>query len=320
MITRTRASVVGMAAIAFASFLYMDHLGLQTGAFEHRRTATMSVVDTNGLLAGSKVLLRGVEIGRITGVASSAEDVQVSLDYDDSYRIPVDSSFRVDNLSALGETYLAVLPENESGPFLDDNAVIDTAKVTVPTTFKELSERLTRLLEQVDPQHIQEIFTEMDIALPDDVRVLGNLNRAGELLATAITQQADNLSTLMNTVQPLLLDSSTVPGDLSGTTPELRGFGEGFNELIDRIYFAMKVSPLRDAVKFGAKPFLSEGLQPFLDKSASDLNTLGVDLLPAARSATAAMSTVDVGQLLDNAMAATASGDAVTVHIRPPGR
>ncbi|WP_260325624.1 MlaD family protein [Rhodococcus aetherivorans] len=309
-----------MAAIACASFLYMSQLGLQTGAFEHSRTATMSVTDTNGLLLGSKVLLRGVEIGRITDVASSAEDVRVRLSYDDGYRIPVDSGFRVDNLSALGETYLAVLPMTESGPYLDDNAVIDTAKVTVPTTFKELSERLTRLLEQVDPERIQEIFTEMNVALPDDVRVVGNLNRAGELLATAITQEADNLSTLMNTVQPLLLDSSTVPGDLAGTTPELDGFGQGFNELIDGIYFAMKFSPLRDAVKFGAKPFLADGLQPFLDKSAADLNTLGVDLLPAAQSATAAMRTVDVGQLLDNAMAATASGDAITIHVRPPGR
>jgi hypothetical protein len=32
------------------------------------------------------------------------------------------------------------------------------------------------------------------------------------------------------------------------------------------------------------------------------------------------MSTVDVGRLLDNALASTGSGDAITVHLRPPGR
>ncbi|GGL10196.1 MlaD family protein [Nocardia jinanensis] len=319
ILTRTRISALGMAAIAAGSFLYMDSLGLRTEILEDRRSATMSITDTNGLLVGSKVLLRGVEIGNITDVDTDAQGVRVSWNYESGYEIPVSSRFRVDNLSALGETYLAVLPDTGSEPYLDDGAVIPPDRVKVPTTFKELSERLTQFLEQVEPARIQELFHELDTALPEDVRVLGDLEAAGELLAATITREADNLSTVMDTVQPLLLDSATVPGDLAGTTPELAGFGHGFAELVEGIHFAMVFAPLRDSVKYGAAPFIADGLQVFLDLSAADLNVLGVDLLPAARSASAAMQTVDVGRLLDNAMRATESGDAVTVNVQVPG-
>ncbi|WP_280343281.1 MlaD family protein [Nocardia neocaledoniensis] len=308
-----------MAAIAVLSFVYMDSLGLQTGAFEDRKTASMSVTDTNGLVTGAKVLLRGVEIGHITGVDTSAKGVQVDWNYEAGYQIPVDSRFRVDNLSALGETYLAVLPAASSGPYLDDGAVIDASHVTVPTTFKELSEKLTRFLEQVEPARVQELFKEINISLPDDVRVLGNLNAAGELLAAAMTRESDNLALLLNTIQPMLLDSATIPSDLARTTPHLAGFGHGFNELVDGIYFAMVFSPLRDAVKYGAKPLIADGLQVFLDKSAADLNILGTDLLPAARAAGAALQTVDISQLFANAMRATESGNAVTINVPLPG-
>ncbi|MFE2998613.1 MlaD family protein [Nocardia sp. NPDC059246] len=317
--TRTRLSVAGMAALAVASFLYMDHLGLQTGVAEHVRTASMAVTDTNGLVVGSRVLLRGVPVGQVTGISSSADHVSISMKYDNGYQIPVDSRFRVDNLSALGEAYVAVSPASESGPYLGENATIAPAHVVVPTTFKELSERLTRMLEQIDPDKIKDIFHEMDLALPDDTRVLGNLNHAGELLATMITNQSDNLTTLFNTLQPLLLQSSAVPADLANTTPSLGPFGTVLHDFINEMRWAQFKGPLTVGITDGVSPFL-KSLQGFLDKNADDLHTLGVDLLPGVRAGAAAMATVNVGQLLDNALAATDSGDSVAVHLHLPGK
>ncbi|MBJ8345181.1 MlaD family protein [Antrihabitans sp. YC2-6] len=319
MTIKTTLSVLGMASIAAASFVYMDRLGLETGAFEDVRVANMVVPDTNGLVVGSRVLYRGVAVGEVTEVSSSVDRINVAWKYDSSYDIPVDSRFRVDNLSALGETYLAVLPETAAGPYLGDNAIIEDERVTVPTTFKELSEKLTRMLEQVDLNQIQNIFDEMDLALPEDARVLGNLNSAGELLASTITEQSDALTKLLATVQPILLDSSTVPADLRDAAPYLADFGGGLTNVIDGMHFAVDFGPLKDGIEFGAGPFI-DNLQVFLDITAADLNILGVDLLPGVRSASAQLQTIDMARLLDNAIAATESGDALTVHVTTPGR
>ncbi|MFF3570091.1 MlaD family protein [Nocardia jiangxiensis] len=319
ILTKTRISVAGMAALAVASFVYMDHLGLETGVMEHVRTVSMAVPDTNGLVIGSRVLLRGVQIGHVTDITSSAEGASVAMKYDDGYRIPADSRFRVDNLSALGEAYVAVTPDTESGPYLANHATVNPAEVTEPTTFKELSARLTRMLEQVDPDKIRDVFHELNVSLPDDTQVLGNLNHAGELLATMITNQADSLTTVFKAMQPLLLRSGKVPADLANTTPTIAQFGSTFGELLNGIRFAQGRGPTTVGIRDGAGPFLVD-LQGFLDKNATDLHTLGVDLLPGVRAGAAAMSTVNVGQVLDNALAATDSGDSLTIHLRVPGK
>jgi virulence factor Mce-like protein len=319
MITRTKVSLIGMIVIAIASFLYMDRLGLHTGVGDEVRTAQLVITDTNGLVVGSRVLLRGIAIGYVTELTPSAERVDVTWEYDRSYSIPSDSSFRVDNLSALGEPYVAVLPTSTSGPYLEDNATISPDQVVVPTTFKELSERLTRLLEQVEPDQVQNIFATIDTGLPEDVDVPGNLSRAGELLASTFTQQSDNFTTLLSTLQPLLMSSETIPGGLRGVTPHLAPFGAGFSGVLDGIRFAVQKGPLRDGIEYGVSPFLVE-LQKFLDQSATDLNTIGVDLLPGVTAGATSMRTVNVGNLLDVLLESTTTEGAVTVHVPTPGR
>ncbi|MBC2639487.1 MULTISPECIES: MlaD family protein [unclassified Rhodococcus (in: high G+C Gram-positive bacteria)] len=319
MTVKTQLSIVGMVVIAVLSFLYMGRAGLHVSRFDDVRTATLDVPDTNGLVVGSRVLLRGVAIGHISDMTTSADHIEVAWNYENGRSIPADSAFRVDNLSALGEPYLAVLPSSNAGPYLEDGATVPASQVVVPTTFKELSERLTRLLEQVDPERVQSIFDTIDVALPDDFAVLNNLNRAGELLAATLSQQSDTLTTLFDTLQPLLMDSATVPEGFRGTTPIVAEFGSGFHDVLGGIRFATEKGPLRDGIANGASPFIGE-LQTFLDHTAPDLQVIGVNLLPSVQAGAAAMRTVDVGRLLDNVMAATTSGDALTVHLSPSGR
>ncbi|MFF2111221.1 MlaD family protein [Rhodococcus koreensis] len=319
MTVKTSLSILGMVVIAVLSFLYMGRAGLHVSRFDDVRTATLDVPDTNGLVVGSRVLLRGVAIGHISDVTASADHIEVAWNYESDRSIPADSEFRVDNLSALGEPFLAVLPSSAAGPYLEDGDTVPANQVVVPTTFKELSERLTRLLEQVDPVRVQAIFDTIDVALPDDFAVLNNLTRAGELLAATLTQQSDNLTTLFDTLQPLLMDSATLPQGFRDTTPIVAEFGSGFHDVLGGIRFATEKGPLRDGIAGGASPFIGE-LQTFLDHTAPDLQVIGVNLLPSVQAGAASMRTVDVGRLLDNVMASTASGDALTVHLSPSGR
>lgn len=319
MSRRTSLSIIGMTVIAVLSFVYMINSGLRTGILEKVKTARIEIPDTNGLVVGSRVLLRGIAVGEITAITASAEQIDVAWKYDEGVAIPADSTFRVDNLSALGEPYLSIRPDSASGPYLDDAALVPVSQVEVPTTFEELSERLTNLLTQVEPDKVQEIFRTFDIALPDDPRVYSNLSRAGELMASEISRNSDSFTTLLRTLQPLLLDSDAIPEGLRGATPYAAEFGAGFeNVLTDGVHFVVERGPLLSGITNGASPFIAD-LQQFLDATAGDLHTIGVDLLPGVSAGAQSLRTMDISGLLNNALTATASGDAVTVHIQNPG-
>lgn len=322
IITRNRLSATAMAAIAVASFAYLERAGLHLVDIGHTRTASMAVPDTNGLVVGAGVLLRGIPIGRVTDVTPAADHVEVTWEYSDAYRIPLRTRVRLDNVSALGETFVSVLPATDAGPYLPNNAVIPDQDVTVPTTIKDLSERLTRLLEQVDPDRVGEIFRTLDIALPDDAEVLANLSYAGTVLADTVIHQSDELTRLLNALQPLLLHSSDLGPDMAGATPEFALLGTRLSQMLDGLYqsvnFHMGDSPWwTPGLKYGATPVLQD-LQVFLDKTAHSLGVIGVDLLPAVQSSSAAMRTVNIGGLLDNALASAGPGDSVTVHLQLP--
>ncbi|WP_036511382.1 MlaD family protein [Nocardia aobensis] len=314
MITRTRVSVVAMTALTALSLLYIQRVGLDVDRFRDTRTATMTVPDTNGVLVGARVLLRGVPIGKVTAITPVAGGVRLALRYEDSHHIPVRSWFRIDNLSALGESYISVLPDTANGPYLADGAQVAADRVSVPTTFEELSARLTHLLQQVAPDQVQGIFHALDIGLPGGVQVIGDLNRAGSLLAAEFTEQTDNLVTLLSTLQPLLMRSGDVPASLAATSPQLAGFGVGFQDLLNSVRDAMRRGPLLDGIRDGASPLFGE-LQKFLDHTASDLKVIGVNLLPAAQAGGAALRTVDLGSLLGRVLAATDPPGALTVHV-----
>ncbi|WP_206032250.1 MlaD family protein [Rhodococcus sp. A14] len=313
--TKTRISVVGMLAMAVASFAYLGNLGLNVSPLQKVNEASLTVTDTNGLVVGSRVLLRGVQIGHVTALNASANGVELKWNYDRSYEIPIESTFRVDNMSALGEGYMAIQSSSSGGPFLENRSVVDSSRVSQPTSLQDFSKRLTLMLEQVDPDRVREIFASVDVALPQDASVLNNLNRVGELLANEIITRRGDLNKLLQIIQPLLQQSAPVPYALNGATPNIVEFGQGFANVINRYFDAVGLASLPDSIPYGVEPFLAES-QAFLDKNAMDLHVIGGDLLPSMTAAAASLRTLPVSDLLTNALAAADAGDALTLHLR----
>lgn len=311
---RVAVSMVGLSAIAVSSVLYMNVLGLGLEPSPYNREAEVTVPDISGLLVGSKVLMRGVPIGEIAALRPHADGVDVTWKYDDDYRIPADSRYRIDMLSALGEPYLAVNPPGTQGPYLEDSAVVPAGQVTVPTTVQELSARLTRVLDQVDPEQVRAIIGELDTALPDDGLVLVDLSRAWSLFAQMASAQKDDLAVVLDKVQALLADSAWLPGSLTATSVDLRRLGVDMGLWLSHSATdVVKFAPFPEGISEGTGPFINE-LQKFLDKASPGLQVLGVATLPAVRAAAGAIATVNIAQLLDSAITDSAGG-AVSVHV-----
>ncbi|MEO9330568.1 MlaD family protein [Gordonia aurantiaca] len=318
MSARTVVSLAAMLAISAISLVYMSSLGLPL-ELDDKKTASMTIGDSNGLVVGSRILLRGSDIGRVTALRPNAEGVRVDLEYENDVQIPTRSDFRVDNLSALGETYVSVSPVVESGPYLADGEHIDPSRVVVPATIKELSQRFTNLLNQVDEKKIQSIFAEIDRGLPEGSRTIATIERAGIITAAMMQDTSGSLNQVLTNAQTMLLDSGFIPPGLGGAAPHMASFGKGFDDVMSAAVSFTHFAPLPDALAFGTGPLLSN-IQAFLDRSAMDIKILAVDLLPAAQSSAQSLRSINLGTLLDRAMTATAVGGALSVEVSPRGK
>ena len=101
---RHAVSFLAFGLIVAYSVHYIFALGVRSGPPDDRVNVAMQVTDINGLVVDSNVLLRGVPVGKVTGIDTSMQNATVHFYIDKHYPIPVDSNVRLENLSALGES------------------------------------------------------------------------------------------------------------------------------------------------------------------------------------------------------------------------
>jgi len=311
---RNLLAVVAMILVAVVSVAYMIVIGLPVASDIGVRRASFTVPQSNGLVVGSKVLYRGVEIGRVTAVDTSPAGVRVDWNYDDQYRVPAGSTLRVDNLSALGETYINVVPTDAGGSALANGAEVAAEQVDVPTTVDELSARVVEVLEQVSPDQVATITEAMNTGLLTDRSLLTNLHMASGLLERTIVATRAPLETLLDKFQGLLVQGSQVSGSLAAAGPELTRFGSEFEIFLDWCVKFIVADNLPYELSEGAGVFLQHALDA-LDEAAPDLKILGDAGLPAVGDATARLRSVDLSQLLRTAMATAGDGTGLVIDV-----
>ena len=132
----------------------------------------MDVPDVNGLVVDSNVLLRGAPVGKVSGMRTSLQASTIDFYVDGQYRIPDDTEVRLENLSALGESYIEFVPRSDAGQTFQDGQRISTKSVTQQPSVSELTTSVVRVLNQLDPDAVKRIIGEADAALPDPNAVL----------------------------------------------------------------------------------------------------------------------------------------------------
>jgi len=199
-----------------------------------------------GLLEGSDVKVRGVNIGEVKGIRLVEGRAEVTLRIEDGEQIPVDATATIRPKTLFGEKYIDIDPgANEGvGPYLEDgDEIADTLGGF------ELEAVLTDLypvLEAVDPEDLTTVLTE----LAEGGRGLGQqINRSivnGEELSAMFAENAD-LTT------EFLTDLAALSDQLAGSAEDLVGIAEAGNvalptlvegeaELIDLLQQAGRLS------------------------------------------------------------------------------
>jgi phospholipid/cholesterol/gamma-HCH transport system substrate-binding protein len=309
------ASFAAFAMIVICAAVYIGSFGIRMGSPAHRINLSMAVPDVKGLVVGSSVLLRGVAIGKVTGVSSSVSDATIDFYIDGDQRIPVNSDVRLDNLSALGEAYVGFIPRTNQGPVLTDGQRIAAQSITVPPSISQLATSVVRVLNQLDPGQLERIVDEADVALPAPGEVLPNLSRASLLARNMVVGMHGKGQEVLDNLQTLLRNAGWVGPTLAELGPSVRATGDSASRVFTGMMNTVAWDNPKNIVLF--QQFLAR-IQSFLDTRAPDLKVIAQALLPQFQGIGGALMNFDSAQILSNALSDIPKEGAVTLHVTIP--
>ncbi|OZF05138.1 MCE family protein [Rhodococcus sp. 15-2388-1-1a] len=179
---------------------------LGPSALQGSITVTATTTDAANLGVGAGVTYRGIEIGRVTDVALSADglgaDIAVSLDPDAS--VPVGSPARVTDSNALGIQTLDIVPTTAEGPYLVDGDTLTVDDADRPRRLDEVITSISTLVDSIDPATVSSLTQTMGTALDGTGPALGRVIDDVDTLTRMLDAQAPALADILDTGLPML--------------------------------------------------------------------------------------------------------------------
>lgn len=312
--TRDVISYLTFAAIIALVLAYFGTLGLRVSPPSNRINLSMDVPDVNGLVAGSNVLLRGAPVGKVVNTTTSIQAASIDFYIEGEYPIPVDTEVQLQNLSALGESYIHLMPRSEGGPMLKDNQRISTESVVQPPSISELATSVVRVLDQMDPDALARIIGESDAALPDPVDVLPNLSRASTVFNNMLNGLDGQGRELLSNFQTLIRNSEWVNPHLTSLTPDVVYIGVAGQDYLKHLPILFSRDNPEEIKNLNN---LVARIQTLLDERGGDLKVLGEAFQPKLNTIAGTLMNFDSGQILDRFLQQVPADGMITLRVRP---
>jgi virulence factor Mce-like protein len=314
--TRHAISFLAFGAIVAFAVYYIAALGVRIGPPDDRVDIAMQVPDINGLVVDSNVLLRGVPVGKVTGIEASLTGATIHFYVDKSHQIPVDSDVRLENLSALGESYIGLVPRSTGGPVFHNGQQVAARDITQPASISELATSVVRVLNQMDPDRLDRLVDESDRALPNPDTVLPNLARASTLLRTAVNGMHGRGSHVLENFQTLLQNADWVGPTLAQINPAMLALGTPLSGMFIAALHVVIDTGAPEGIKNVGR--LLARVQKFLDTRAPDLKVFAEAFTPNIKAIAAAAMNFDTGQILSNMLDAIPEDGTITLRVQTP--
>jgi phospholipid/cholesterol/gamma-HCH transport system substrate-binding protein len=307
-------SYLVFAAIIAIVLAYFASLGLRVYAPSNRTNLSMDVPDVNGIVVDSNVLLRGAPVGKVVKTSTSAQAATIDFWVDGNYHVPVDTEVRLENLSALGESYIELMPRSDGGQMLRDNQRISAKSVVQPPSISELATSVVRVLNQLDPDALKRIISESDAALPDPNVVLPNLVRASTVFNNTLKGFNGQGRALLSNFQALLVHAEWVNPDLNGITPDLLATGRNWQDFLKHPSILFTRNEPETLINLNN---LAARIQRLLDDRGGDLKVLGEAFQPKLNAIAGVLMNFDSGQILDHFLQQVPADGAITLRVVP---
>lgn len=138
-------TTVALIAAGFGAYELFHH---ETPTY----TVTADVEQAPNLFEGGRVMVRGVEVGTITGVDPRPDAVRLTLTIDRDVKIPADAQLAVVPITLIADRYVQLYPAYKSGPVLADGAHLSLDRTSIPAELDDVLTQLKGLLATVEPK------------------------------------------------------------------------------------------------------------------------------------------------------------------------
>lgn len=249
--TSRRASIqVGITGLVALVLLLVGIVWVkqyQLGQKVMRLTANFDEV--GNLSEGDPVAVRGVKRGVVTSIQLKDRLVRVEFTVDKSVILHPDARLRVANIGFMGEKFLALDPGSASGRYDPAKPIPGRFQSGVPeviagagellTEATELSSRLNRMLDALDPSTIERTsknIERMTARLSQTVdQNQGDLRQAVQDFKVASRQMRDLAETNARPISESIKDFDTASKQLSALSEKLSATAGTLQRVVDRM-------------------------------------------------------------------------------------
>jgi len=218
------ATLVILLIMTLVGAAYMSLGVLDVGPTKKFTRVTLMLDSSGGLLPTSQVTMRGIKVGKVTGIQTTARGLAVSLDLDGDFSVPIASPIRVENLSGAGEQYIDFRPELIAPPYLSNGSVIPADRVAPTVTVSQLLARADALISALNPDDVRTIVSNVSAGITD--------NGLGELNTGAVFSETGKM---LPSVVPQFIRLIHEFDALSHTGNDLFGTDEAVGDLVGKL-------------------------------------------------------------------------------------
>lgn len=226
---RTQLIIFVIASVVGVTVMVVKYMQVPTLLGIGRIIVTMELPASGGLYRFSNVTYRGSQIGKVTDLRLTRTGAEATLSLDTSPRIPEDLQAAVRNVSAVGEQYVDLRPNTDSGPYLQDGSVIPVRRTNLPQPIGPVLNRVESLVDSIPEAKLGELLDESFKAFNGSGYDFGSLVDSFSILAGDLKAVAGQTRTLIDDSVPLL-DVQAQSADsmrswirnLAGVTGQLR--------------------------------------------------------------------------------------------------
>lgn len=228
---------LSVLAVTFLHFVKLPAMLFGVG----RYTVTMQLPESGGLYGTGNVTYRGFEVGRVESVRLTDTGVEAVLSLKSGIDIPSDLKAEVHSHTAIGESYVELLPRNATSPPLKDGDVIALANTSVPPDINGLLSAANSAIAAIPRDNLQTVVDESYTAVGGLGPELSRLVTGSTTLAIDARKNLDPLVALIDRAPPVL-DSQTHTSDaiagwashLAAVTSDLQAHDAAVSGVIDR--------------------------------------------------------------------------------------
>ncbi len=230
---------LALAALAL-TITGINYVGLDKDLWNKPYTVKAHFATSGGIFSNAEVTYRGVTVGRVGKLHLAKSGVIVDLKIDNGKKIPADTHAQVEELSAVGEQYVDLRPNTDSGPYLKNGSTIDLENTSVPIDQNTVLVDLNALVKDVPRDALSTTVDELGKAFDGAGPALQSLISRGNEVVKAFQGNLAQTISLIEDAKTVLKTQIDVSGafqsfahDIADVSGTLRSSDADFRRLLD---------------------------------------------------------------------------------------